>query len=95
MNLFYVFDEYTDIADGNGTEKIRAIVMDALRNPHTERPEGEHLIGAMTREYVKSSSKLLVSHRALVSGFALLAMFLRMHIVYPTSFATSIPTQVQ
>ena len=52
MNLFYVFDEYTDIADTKGAEEIRNVVVDAMRNPHKPRPEGELLIGEMTREYV-------------------------------------------
>lgn len=50
MNVFYVFDEYTDIADGNGAEKVRNIVMDAFRNSNKERPAGELLLGAMARE---------------------------------------------
>ncbi|KAF8968469.1 terpenoid synthase [Flammula alnicola] len=54
MNLFYVYDEYTDIADGEGAGKIRDIVMDAMRNPHKPRPEGELLVGEMAREFVPS-----------------------------------------
>ena len=50
MNLLYVYDEYTDIADGKGAEEIRDIVMDTFRNPHKSRPQGELLIGEMTRE---------------------------------------------
>ena len=56
MNLFYVFDEYTDIADGEGATKIRDIVMDAFRNPHKSRPEGELLLGEMAREFVTNLS---------------------------------------
>jgi len=52
--MFYVFDEYTDITDGNGADKIRAITMDAILNPHKTRPEGECPVGAMAREYVFS-----------------------------------------
>ncbi|PPQ69936.1 hypothetical protein CVT24_003686 [Panaeolus cyanescens] len=51
MNLFYVFDEYTDIADGFGADKIREMVMDAFRNPHKPRPEGELLVGAMAQDF--------------------------------------------
>ena len=60
MNLFYVFDEYTDIADTKGAEKIRNVVVDAMRNPHKPRPEGELLIGEMTREYVHQSLRRLL-----------------------------------
>ena len=59
MNLFYVFDEYTDIADGEGASKIRDTVMDAMRNPHKPRPEGELLVGAMAREFVTILDTLL------------------------------------
>jgi len=52
MNLFYVYDEYTDIADGEGADKIRNIVMDAFRHPEKPRPEGELLLGEMAREFV-------------------------------------------
>lgn len=52
MNIFYVYDEYTDITDGEGANKIREIVLDAFRNPHKTRPEGECPVGAMAREYV-------------------------------------------
>ncbi|KAJ3508128.1 hypothetical protein NLJ89_g5926 [Agrocybe chaxingu] len=51
MNIFYVFDEYTDIADGDGADKIRDIIMDAFRNPHKPRPEGELLVGEMARDF--------------------------------------------
>jgi len=52
MNLVYVYDEYTDIADGEGADKIRNIVMDAFRHPEKPRPEGELLLGEMAREFV-------------------------------------------
>jgi len=52
MNLFYVYDEYTDIADGEGADEIRNIVMDAFHHPEKPRPEGELLLGEMAREFV-------------------------------------------
>ena len=52
MNLFFVYDEYTDIVDGEGAGKIRDIVMDAFRHPEKPRPEGELLLGGMAREFV-------------------------------------------
>ena len=54
MNLFYVYDEYTDIANGEGADRIRDIVMDAFRHPEKPRPEGELLVGEMAREFVSS-----------------------------------------
>lgn len=52
MNLFYIFDEYTDIADGEGADQIRDIVVDAFRHPEKPRPEGELMLGEMAREFV-------------------------------------------
>ena len=69
MNIFYVFDEYTDIADGNGAEKVRDIIMDAFKNPHKERPAGELMLGAMAREYV-------ADHRISSAGANLLSQLL-------------------
>jgi hypothetical protein len=60
MNLFYVFDEYTDVADAKGANHIRNIIMDALRDPQQPRPEGELLIGEMTRECVLLIFSLLL-----------------------------------
>ena len=77
MNLFYVFDEYTDIADGEGAGHIRDIVMDALYHPEKPRPEGEHLLGEMTREFVFPcspnyvSSHLFLTFKLLDSGIEL------------------------
>lgn len=51
MNVFFVFDEYSDIADEKTTQKFADIIMDALRNPHKPRPAGESLVGEITRQY--------------------------------------------
>jgi len=64
MNLFYIIDEYTDITDGGGADKIRDIVVDAFRHPEKPRPEGELMLGEMGREFV---SFLLLQLRHLTS----------------------------
>ena len=52
MNLFFVIDEHTDVSD-NATARLQAdIIMDAIRNPHTPRPEGEWIGGKVAREWV-------------------------------------------
>ena len=56
--LFFVVDEYTD-GDPDEANKIREVVMDAVRNPHKERPEGEHVTGAMFSEYVQCLSRAI------------------------------------
>ncbi|EMD32850.1 hypothetical protein CERSUDRAFT_161387 [Gelatoporia subvermispora B] len=51
MNLFFVFDEYSDIADEGTVRQQADIIMDALRNPHKPRPKGECIIGEITRQF--------------------------------------------
>jgi len=50
MNLFFVIDEYTDIETAASCRKIVDIMIDALENPHKPRPEGEVLLGEITRQ---------------------------------------------
>lgn len=50
MNLFFVFDEYTDAEDEHGVQRLANTVMDALRNPHVPRPPGESVIGEITQQ---------------------------------------------
>ena len=52
MALFFVIDEHTDVTEDEGVKKLREIVMDALRNPDKARPDGEHVLGAMSKECV-------------------------------------------
>ncbi|KAI0061988.1 terpenoid synthase [Artomyces pyxidatus] len=51
MMLFFIFDEFTDQVDRHGAKAYVDITMDALRNPHTPRPEGEHVLGEITRQF--------------------------------------------
>lgn len=50
MNLFFVFDEYSDVATENGARQQADIIMDALRNPHLKRPAGEWVGGEITQQ---------------------------------------------
>ena len=50
MNLFFVIDEYSDVAEADEVERQADIVMDALRNPHKPRPKGEWVGGEVTRQ---------------------------------------------
>ena len=50
MNLFFVFDEYSDVADEDDVRVMADISMDALRNPHTPRHKGEWVGGEITRQ---------------------------------------------
>jgi len=51
MDLFFIYDEYTDKLDGDGARNCADIVMDALRNPHKERPQGESKLGEIARQF--------------------------------------------
>ena len=48
-NVLFAIDDLTDEMDVNATSQLGYIFLDALRNPEKERPEGEHVIGEMTR----------------------------------------------
>ena len=56
MVLFFIYDEYTDNANGDGARGCADLVLDVLRNPHIERPYGESKLGEITRQYACSSS---------------------------------------
>lgn len=51
MNVFFLLEEYTDAENGAVTKDIVDIVIDALHNPHKIRPEGECIIGEITRQF--------------------------------------------
>jgi Delta6-protoilludene synthase len=55
MNLFFVIDEYSDIAHEEGARAQAGIVMDALRNPNKPRPTGEWIGGEISRQYWKNA----------------------------------------
>jgi len=50
--VLYTVDEYTDKLGKEGARTCADIVMDAVRNPHNERPQGESKLGEITRQYV-------------------------------------------
>ncbi|KAI0292481.1 terpenoid synthase [Multifurca ochricompacta] len=51
MNVLFLFDEYSDVANEDEVQVMAKIVMDALRNPHTPRPKGEWIGGEVTRQF--------------------------------------------
>jgi Delta6-protoilludene synthase len=50
MAFMFAVDEYTDKFDSDGVRVDVDIVMDALRNPHVERPPGETKLGEIARQ---------------------------------------------
>lgn len=61
MVLFFIYDEFTDKVDGDGARVYAEMVMDAIRNPHTERPQGEPKLGEIARQYVSFSPTILLT----------------------------------
>ncbi|KAF9806349.1 hypothetical protein IEO21_08705 [Rhodonia placenta] len=57
MNVFFVIDEYTDVECASVVRGMVDIVIDAINNPHKPRPEGECLLGEMTRQFWERAIK--------------------------------------
>ena len=55
MMLFFIIDEYTDNTDGDEARAYADLVANVFENPHVERPQGESIIGEITRQYVQFS----------------------------------------
>lgn len=50
MNLFFIFDEHSDIASSEEVKKQADVIMDAIRNPTRPRPKGEWVGGEVSRQ---------------------------------------------
>ncbi|KAJ7602905.1 terpenoid synthase [Mycena polygramma] len=51
MNLFFVIDHHTDVANKEVARNHADILMDVLRNPTTHRPPGEWIGGEVARQF--------------------------------------------
>ncbi|EJD05124.1 terpenoid synthase [Fomitiporia mediterranea MF3/22] len=51
MNLFFVIDEYTDVEPAPVVREMVDAVIDAFKNPHKPRPEGEVILGEVARQF--------------------------------------------
>ncbi|RPD81425.1 terpenoid synthase [Lentinus tigrinus ALCF2SS1-7] len=51
MNLVFIIDEYTDVEPAPVVREMIEVVIDALRNPDKPRPEGEIILGEITRQF--------------------------------------------
>ncbi|KAF9444714.1 hypothetical protein P691DRAFT_677094 [Macrolepiota fuliginosa MF-IS2] len=49
MNLFFVFDEYTDVEDKSGAQNICDVIIETMKNPDKPRPR-EVCIWATAKE---------------------------------------------
>lgn len=52
MHTFFTLDEFTDPLNSEGTKALCNATMEAIENPDKPRPEGENIIGEITRQYV-------------------------------------------
>ena len=50
MNLFFVIDEYTDVATEPQAREMARVIMDAIHNPSQPRPDGEWIGGEIARQ---------------------------------------------
>ncbi|KAI9462678.1 terpenoid synthase [Russula earlei] len=51
MVLFFIYDEFTDTVNADGARRYADLVMDAIRNPHKTRPQGEPKLGEIARQF--------------------------------------------
>ena len=50
MNVYFLIDVYTDFQPAPAVREMVEIVIDALRNPDKPRPDGEIILGEITRQ---------------------------------------------
>ncbi|KAJ3499433.1 hypothetical protein NLG97_g326 [Lecanicillium saksenae] len=51
MNVFWIFDEYTDVEEEDGVTEMGEILMDGLLHPEKPRPSEECPLGEMARQF--------------------------------------------
>lgn len=50
MNVFFLFDEYSDQGEEVSVQKLSDVTMDAVKNPHKPRPASEIVYGEVVRQ---------------------------------------------
>ncbi|KAI8989884.1 terpenoid synthase [Trametes punicea] len=53
MNVFFVIDEYTDVAPAPLVKEIVEIIVDAVHHPQKPRPTGENILGEISRQFAE------------------------------------------
>ncbi|KAJ7238782.1 putative terpene cyclase [Mycena haematopus] len=73
MNLFFVIDHHTDIADPAGARDQANILMDVLRDPHMDRPPGEWIGGEVARQFWLNALRIATPtfQRHFIDAFAM------------------------
>ncbi|EJD00101.1 terpenoid synthase [Fomitiporia mediterranea MF3/22] len=66
MNLLFAIDEYTDVEPAPVVRNMMDIVIDAMKDPHKPRPEGEVILGEIARQFwelaIKSATPTAQRH---------------------------------
>lgn len=66
MNMFFLYDEFTDAESKEGVANVATISMDAVRNPTIPRPAGENPVGEIVRQYVVLAGSIHKHHFSIV-----------------------------
>ncbi|KAI0072167.1 terpenoid synthase [Panus rudis PR-1116 ss-1] len=71
MNLFFLYDEYSDREPVEGMERLSEEIMYALRNPHLPRADGKYVVGEIFRQFWERAIKTgnPVAHQRFVAAF--------------------------
>ncbi|KAF9067338.1 terpenoid synthase [Rhodocollybia butyracea] len=73
MNCFFIFDEYSDVAEPDVVRKQADIIMDAIHHPHIPRPQDEFIVGEIHRQFWELASKgaTLTAQRRFIETYQL------------------------
>ncbi|KAI0333184.1 terpenoid synthase [Cubamyces sp. BRFM 1775] len=71
MNLFFVFDELSDVADERHVRVLADTIMDAIRHPHKARPSSEPIVGSVAKQFWEGAiaSASQTSQRRFIATF--------------------------
>ncbi|KAJ7190043.1 isoprenoid synthase domain-containing protein [Mycena pura] len=56
LQMFFIVDDYTDTADPTHVKAVCDATLDAAEHPDKIRPEGEHIMGEIFRQFWKRAS---------------------------------------
>ncbi|KAF8650710.1 hypothetical protein AX16_005083 [Volvariella volvacea WC 439] len=77
-NLYFMFDHFSDIRDGEEVQKQADIMKDALKDLYKPRPHGDAILGEITRQdggHVRSIQEYLSVRRLTITVRPSLALF--------------------
>ncbi|KAF8970721.1 terpenoid synthase [Flammula alnicola] len=58
MNFYFVYDEYTDVADPSAAENLAKTVIEAMKYPNASSSNTPHLLADMTRQFWERAKEL-------------------------------------